>query len=81
MRGAGGGAHCAVPLLQGSTVVSVVQRRKEAIQSDYDSLFGQLFVEYPALFKKEDYTFEQFRWALCTVWSRAFVFRCVGISA
>lgn len=61
-------------LLEGSTIVSVVRRRKEAMRSDYDSLFGSLFAEYPELFTKSDYTFEAFQWALCTVWSRAFVF-------
>jgi histone-lysine N-methyltransferase SETD3 len=60
--------------LNGSTVTSVVRRRKEAMRSDYDSLFGALFADFPALFPREQYTFEAFSWALCTVWSRAFVF-------
>ena len=60
--------------LQGSTILSVVQRRKETMQADYTALFDVLFAEYPELFKPEEYTFEAFRWALSTVWSRSFVF-------
>eukprot|EP01048_Picozoa_sp_COSAG05_P023751 COSAG05_NODE_5276_length_1217_cov_1.228086_1_plen_194_part_01 len=63
-----------VKLLEGSTIISVVRRRKSAMQSDYDSLFGELLTEYPTVFTKDDYSFEAFQWALCTVWSRAFVF-------
>ena len=33
--------------LQGSTILSVVQRRKETMQADYVSLFDVLFAEYP----------------------------------
>ena len=64
--------------LQGSTILSVIKRRKETMQSDYDSLFGVLFAEYPQIFTQEQYTFETFRWALSTVWSRSFVFNIDG---
>eukprot|EP01043_Picozoa_sp_COSAG02_P008039 COSAG02_NODE_250_length_27076_cov_24.440618_10_plen_326_part_00 len=64
--------------LQGSTILSVVKRRMETMQSDYDSLFGVLFAEYPQIFTKEQYTFELFQWALSTVWSRSFVFNIDG---
>lgn len=64
--------------LQGSTLLSVVQRRKQTMQTDYDSLFGVLFAEYPQIFTKEQYTFEAFQWALSTVWSRSFVFNIEG---
>lgn len=64
--------------LQGSTILSVIKRRKETMQSDYDSLFGVLFAEYPQIFTQEQYTFEVFQWALSTVWSRSFVFNIDG---
>lgn len=64
--------------LQGSTMLSVVQRRKETMQADYTALFDVLFKEYPQIFTQEGYTLEAFQWALSTVWSRSFVFNIEG---
>jgi len=60
--------------MKGSTLLSVVQKRQDTIVTDHKALFESLNKDYPGTFDMAKYTVGEFKWALSTVWSRAFVF-------
>eukprot|EP01028_Stygiella_incarcerata_P013142 TRINITY_DN81557_c0_g1_i1.p1 TRINITY_DN81557_c0_g1~~TRINITY_DN81557_c0_g1_i1.p1 ORF type:complete len:480 (+),score=150.05 TRINITY_DN81557_c0_g1_i1:137-1441(+) len=59
-------------MLRGSNLMAVARSRNEQVKRNYEEVFPFLFEEFSALFPKEVYTLENFKWALSTVWKRSF---------
>ncbi|PGH31601.1 hypothetical protein GX50_05640 [[Emmonsia] crescens] len=58
----------------GSSLHALTKRLGRCIEDDYRALVVQLLVQYRDLFPLDKFTIEDYKWALCTVWSRAMDF-------
>ncbi|KAI1131901.1 hypothetical protein F5Y10DRAFT_284921 [Nemania abortiva] len=63
----------------GTSLYTITKQLEQGIKDDYKALVTQLFVQYPDLFPLDKFTIEDvgaiyYKWALCTVWSRAMDF-------
>ncbi|KAK4204301.1 putative histone-lysine N-methyltransferase [Triangularia verruculosa] len=58
----------------GSSLYTITKQLEQSIEDDYRALFVRVFVQYPGLFPLGKFTIEDYKWALCTVWSRAMDF-------
>jgi hypothetical protein len=62
-----------VALLQGSNLEQYVSLLLNQVQSDYKIIFEEaLFQEFPEIFPRPKFSFDEYLWALSTVWSRAY---------
>ncbi|KAJ0404788.1 hypothetical protein P43SY_003464 [Pythium insidiosum] len=61
-------------VLKGSHLARVTLGRLQALRNYYDALLGPVTSQAmtPPLFREDDFTLEQFHWALGIVWARAF---------
>lgn len=59
--------------LEGSNLHLLTEKLKHQIKVDYNHIFPKLFLEFPEVFTSEgDFGIAQYKWALATIWSRAF---------
>ncbi|KAK6346149.1 hypothetical protein TWF730_010481 [Orbilia blumenaviensis] len=58
----------------GSSLYTITKQLKQQIQDDYRTLVEGLFAEHLDIFPLGKFTIEDYKWALCTVWSRAMDF-------
>ncbi|KAF3928576.1 hypothetical protein AA313_de0201383 [Arthrobotrys entomopaga] len=58
----------------GSSLYTITKQLKQQIQDDYRILVERLFGRYLDIFPLGKFTIEDYKWALCTVWSRAMDF-------
>ncbi|KAL6058891.1 MYND-type zinc finger protein samB [Balamuthia mandrillaris] len=62
-------------LLKGSNALTLTQRLAQQIQEDWEQLrASSLFKDNPTVFPPHLFTLEEYRWALCTIWSRSMDF-------
>ncbi|ELR18348.1 SET domain containing protein [Acanthamoeba castellanii str. Neff] len=59
--------------LEGSSLHHFARQRRRAIESQYDTIFTPLFVDYPEHFAPEQFSLDAWKWALSVIWSRSFV--------
>ncbi|EHA56179.1 hypothetical protein MGG_14610 [Pyricularia oryzae 70-15] len=62
----------------GTSLYTVTKQLEQRIEDDYRALVMRLLVQHRDLFPLEQFTIEDYKWALCTVWSRAMDFVLPG---
>ncbi|KAG5288957.1 hypothetical protein I7I50_01498 [Histoplasma capsulatum G186AR] len=62
----------------GSSLYALTKRLGRCIEDDYRALVVRLLVQHQDLFPLDKFTIEDYKWALCTVWSRAMDFVLPG---
>ncbi|KAJ3085517.1 hypothetical protein HK102_014086 [Quaeritorhiza haematococci] len=67
-------------LCKGSSLHALTVTLEEQIKAEYDDLKKRVFEPYSDIFDKRACSLEEFKWALCTVWSRAMDFENVPIT-
>ncbi|KAL6886101.1 N-methyltransferase [Trichoderma longibrachiatum] len=58
----------------GSSLYTITKQLEQRIQDDYKHLVVRLLEHHPDLFPLDKFTLEDYKWALCTVWSRSMDF-------
>ncbi|KAL2165025.1 hypothetical protein VTH06DRAFT_321 [Thermothelomyces fergusii] len=58
----------------GTSLYTITKHLKERIWDDYRALVVRVLELHPHLFPLEKFTLEDYKWALCTIWSRAMDF-------
>ncbi|KAK1759107.1 putative histone-lysine N-methyltransferase [Echria macrotheca] len=58
----------------GTSLYTITRELEQRIKDDYRSLVTRLFAQHLDLFPLERFTIEDYKWALCTVWSRSMDF-------
>ncbi|KAK0620724.1 hypothetical protein B0T14DRAFT_429613 [Immersiella caudata] len=58
----------------GTSLYTITKQLEGSIQDDHRSLVVRLFVPHPDLFPLDKFTIDDYKWALCTVWSRSMDF-------
>nr|QPK41098.1 SET-9 [Sordaria fimicola]QPK41099.1 SET-9 [Sordaria fimicola]QPK41100.1 SET-9 [Sordaria fimicola] len=58
----------------GTSLYTITKQLEQSIEDDHRALVVRLFVQHPDLFPLDKFTVEDYKWALCTVWSRAMDF-------
>ncbi|KAK6510245.1 hypothetical protein TWF481_004962 [Arthrobotrys musiformis] len=58
----------------GSSLYTITKQLEQQIQDDYQTLVERLFGQYLDIFSLGKFTIEDYKWALCTLWSRAMDF-------
>ncbi|KAJ8132753.1 hypothetical protein O1611_g870 [Lasiodiplodia mahajangana] len=62
----------------GTSLYTITKQLEGSIEDDYRALVVRLLVSHPDLFPLDRFTIEDYKWALCTVWSRAMDFALPG---
>jgi len=65
-------------VLEGSKLKGYTQQRARALQRNYERIIEVLEDKFPQYFNRELYSFEEFKWAVSAIWSRAFNFKLDG---
>ncbi|OAA53709.1 Rubisco LS methyltransferase, substrate-binding domain protein [Cordyceps fumosorosea ARSEF 2679] len=60
-------------VLVGSSLHQLTANAQAQIENDYLT-FQTLFQEHPTLFQEKRFSIEEYKWALCTIWSRGMDF-------
>ncbi|KAK2594904.1 hypothetical protein QQS21_007403 [Conoideocrella luteorostrata] len=58
----------------GTSLYTITKQLEQRIEDDHQGLVTQVLGQYPDLFPLDKFTIEDYKWALCTVWSRAMDF-------
>ncbi|KAK3402314.1 hypothetical protein B0T20DRAFT_136626 [Sordaria brevicollis] len=58
----------------GTSLYTITKQLEQSIEDDHRSLLVRLFIQYPDLFPLDKFGIDDYKWALCTVWSRAMDF-------
>ncbi|KAM0255849.1 hypothetical protein ACHAQJ_005354 [Trichoderma viride] len=58
----------------GTSLYTITKQLKQSIEDDYKGLVVRVLGLYRDLFPLDKFTIEDYKWALCTVWSRAMDF-------
>ncbi|KAI9779781.1 MAG: hypothetical protein M1816_003345 [Peltula sp. TS41687] len=58
----------------GTSLYTITKRQGRCIEDDYRALVVRVLGQYRDLFPLDKFTIEDYKWALCTVWSRAMDF-------
>ncbi|EFY90674.1 putative histone-lysine N-methyltransferase [Metarhizium acridum CQMa 102] len=58
----------------GTSLYTITKQLEQRIEDDYRGLVVRMLGQYPDLFPLDKFTVEDYKWALCTVWSRAMDF-------
>lgn len=61
--------------LKGSNVIALTEARRQQLRKNYDEIFPFFFDSFPKVFDKKTFNFDNFEWALSTVWRRSFFVR------
>ncbi|KFG88052.1 histone-lysine N-methyltransferase [Metarhizium anisopliae] len=59
----------------GASLYTITKQLQQRIEDDYRDLVVRVLVQYPDLFPLDKFTLHHYKWALCTVWSRAMDFQ------
>ncbi|KAJ3560054.1 hypothetical protein NPX13_g9442 [Xylaria arbuscula] len=59
----------------GTSLYNITKQLKTQAEEDYKQLYVRVLGQHRDLFPLEKFTIEDYKWALCTVWSRAMDFR------
>ncbi|WPG97781.1 Hypothetical protein R9X50_00056200 [Acrodontium crateriforme] len=62
-------------LCAGSSLYATTIHLIQQIEDDYQKLVTRLFERHENLFPRDEFTIDDYKWALCTVWSRAMDFK------
>ncbi|KAH0490858.1 hypothetical protein TgHK011_002309 [Trichoderma gracile] len=58
----------------GTSLYTITKQLEQRIEDDYRQLAVRVFARHPDLFPLDKLTIEDYKWALCTVWSRSMDF-------
>ncbi|ATY67437.1 kinase-like domain [Cordyceps militaris] len=59
---------------EGSSLYTLTTQLEQRVQDDFRQLLVQLLSQHRDLFPLDQFTIEDYKWALCTIWSRAMDF-------
>ncbi|KAK5629072.1 hypothetical protein RRF57_004787 [Xylaria bambusicola] len=59
----------------GTSLYNITKQLERQIEDDYKELYVRVLGRHRDLFPLEKFTMEDYKWALCTVWSRAMDFK------
>ncbi|KAF2755809.1 SET domain-containing protein [Pseudovirgaria hyperparasitica] len=59
----------------GTSLYTITKHLVHQIEIDYKELVVRLFRQHHELFPRDKFTIDDYKWALCTVWSRAMDFK------
>ncbi|KAF2417701.1 putative histone-lysine N-methyltransferase [Tothia fuscella] len=59
----------------GSSLYATTKQLDQQIEADYKELVVRLLGPWPELFPLDKFTIEDYKWATCTIWSRAMDFK------
>nr|POE54935.1 ribulose-1,5 bisphosphate carboxylase/oxygenase large subunit n-methyltransferase, chloroplastic [Quercus suber] len=62
-------------LCAGTSLYTTTKHLNQQIEGDYQQLVARLFGRHRGLFPADSFTIDDYKWALCTVWSRAMDFK------
>jgi len=68
-------ADAELEICVGSSLHTTTKQLDRQIEVDYQELVERLFGRHQELFPRDKFTIEDYKWALCTVWSRAMDFK------
>ncbi|KAJ6783237.1 hypothetical protein PWT90_01155 [Aphanocladium album] len=60
---------------EGTSLNILTEQLRERVENDYRKLLMNVLVQHPDVFALEKFTLNDYKWALCTVWSRAMDFK------
>ncbi|PTB66620.1 N-methyltransferase [Trichoderma citrinoviride] len=58
----------------GTSLYTITKQLQQKIEDDYRELVVRVLAQHPDLFPLNKFTIEDYKWALCTVWSRSMDF-------
>ncbi|KAK1249561.1 hypothetical protein MKX07_003077 [Trichoderma sp. CBMAI-0711] len=58
----------------GTSLYTITKQLQQRIEDDYRQLAVRVFAQHPDLFPLDKFTIKDYKWALCTVWSRSMDF-------
>ncbi|XMA08670.1 hypothetical protein WAI453_001461 [Rhynchosporium graminicola] len=59
----------------GTSLYTTTKQLNRQIEDDFSELVARILGRHPELFPHDKFTIEDYKWALCTVWSRAMDFK------
>ncbi|CCC12973.1 hypothetical protein SMACR_06115 [Sordaria macrospora] len=59
----------------GTSLYTITKQLEQSIEDDHRALVMQLFIQHRDLFPLDKFSIEDYKWALCTVWSRRMDFQ------
>ncbi|PVH69866.1 SET domain-containing protein [Cadophora sp. DSE1049] len=68
-------AETELEVCAGTSLYTTTKQLDRQIEDDYSGLVERLFGRHQELFPRDKFTIEDYKWALCTVWSRAMDFK------
>ncbi|KAF2010578.1 SET domain-containing protein [Aaosphaeria arxii CBS 175.79] len=68
-------AEAELEVCAGSSLYTTTKQLDQQIEADYEELVVRLFGRDQEIFPRDKFTIEDYKWALCTVWSRAMDFK------
>ncbi|KAL5331345.1 hypothetical protein ACEPPN_000875 [Leptodophora sp. 'Broadleaf-Isolate-01'] len=68
-------AEAELEICAGTSLYTTTKQLDQQIEVDYKELVVRLFGRHQELFPRDKFTIEDYKWALCTVWSRAMDFK------
>ncbi|KUJ13135.1 SET domain-containing protein [Mollisia scopiformis] len=68
-------AEAELEVCAGTSLYTTTKQLDRQIEDDYKALVERLFRRHQELFPRDKFTIEDYKWALCTVWSRAMDFK------
>ncbi|KAA8621954.1 Rubis-subs-bind multi-domain protein [Pyrenophora tritici-repentis] len=68
-------AEAELEVCAGTSLYTTTKQLDRQIKDDYRGLVARLFGRHQELFPPDKFTIEDYKWALCTVWSRAMDFQ------
>ncbi|KAF2001546.1 SET domain-containing protein [Amniculicola lignicola CBS 123094] len=68
-------AEAELEVCAGTSLHTVTKQLHRQIKDDYRGLVVRLLEQHQELFPRDKFTIEDYKWALCTVWSRAMDFK------
>ncbi|TFB00434.1 Histone-lysine N-methyltransferase setd3 [Trichoderma ghanense] len=58
----------------GTSLYTITKQLEQRIEDDYRELADRVLAQHPDIFPLDMFTIEDYKWALCTVWSRSMDF-------